>query len=87
MEIIKVSLDRFEGNLAVAYSDSDGRKVDLKKDLLPEGTKPGDRLVLQIEDGTVIRAIIDLEGTLGGKDRIRRKYQRLRRRRNKERTE
>lgn len=69
---VKASLDRFEGDIAVIYSD-DGTKFDVSRGLV-EGLHPGDRLLLKIIRGDVIRVEIDQKATEDARERIRRKY-------------
>ena len=56
---VELSLDRFEGKLAVLLTD-DGRQIDFPKSLLPKGVKAGDILTFDIER--------DLEATQRLKD-------------------
>ena len=79
MEIIKGSFDRLEGDYAIVYSDSDSRKFNVPKGLLSEDIKPGARLVLLLEGTNVIRLEADAKATLDARERIRRKYARLQR--------
>lgn len=43
-----LSLDRFEGNLAVLLTD-DGDQINVPKAMLPKGSKAGDVLTLTLE--------------------------------------
>jgi DUF3006 family protein len=79
MEDIKASLDRVEGNYAVAYSDGDRRKFDIPLEMLPTGGKPGNRLILQLDGDVVANVTVDEKATADAKERIRRKYDKLRR--------
>lgn len=74
MEVVKASLDRFEGGYAVIYSDS-GEKYDLPQDIAK--MKVGSRVLLYIEDGHVVRVEADEKETVGALDRIKDKYERL----------
>lgn len=80
MEAVKASLDRFEGNKAVIYSDRDNRKFDVSREMLGTDAKPGMRLVLHLDGNVVSSVEIDKQTTSDAKDRIRQKYLRLRRR-------
>ncbi|MEO9364111.1 MAG: DUF3006 domain-containing protein [Nitrososphaera sp.] len=77
---VKASLDRFEGNYAVVYSD-DGRKFDIARALLPKRTRQGARLKLTISSGNdeVTSVSIDREGEKELKKRIREKLERIKR--------
>lgn len=80
-KVIKVSLDRIEGDFAVVYADdgNDGhRKFDVPMELVSDA-KPGMRLQLHIENNQIKRIEIDREATKGAKDRIHSKYEMLRR--------
>jgi hypothetical protein len=76
MEVIRASLDRFEGEYAVVYSDKDGRKFDVPKEMLANATA-GLRLTLYVENNSVIKAETD-KATDESRERIRRKYDKLR---------
>ncbi len=45
---LQLSIDRFEGKLAVLLTD-DGRQVNFPRDLLPAGCQAGDVLTLSID--------------------------------------
>jgi Protein of unknown function (DUF3006) len=76
MEVVKASLDRFEGGYAVIYSD-DGKKFDVPKSMTD--AKPGSRILLHLEDGHIIRVEEDKKATDEALDRVRKKYERLKR--------
>jgi exonuclease I len=80
-KVIKASLDRIEGDFAVVYTDDDDddhHKFDVPVELV-NGAKPGMRLQLHIENNQIKRIEIDREGIEEAKDRIRKKYEMLRR--------
>ena len=77
-KVIRASLDRIEGNYAVVY-DKDGHKFDLPLEMIEEA-KPGMRLRLHIDDNQVKRVKDDRAATDEAKDRISKKYERLRKR-------
>jgi hypothetical protein len=84
-KVIKASLDRIEGDFAVVYADDDehhsssnNNKFDIPLELL-KGAKPGTRLQLHIENDHINHIEIDREATEGARDRIRKKYERIRR--------
>jgi hypothetical protein len=84
MEVFKASLDRFEDNYAVVYySDDDNnnnrrkRRFDLPREMVHDA-KPGARLLLHVDGNYVARVEIDQQGTEDARERIRKKYERLR---------
>lgn len=84
-KIIRASLDRIEGDFAVVYTDGDSdgddddhHKFDVPVELVNDA-KPGTRLKLHIENNQIKRIEIDREATEGARDRIRKKYEMLRR--------
>jgi hypothetical protein len=80
-KVIRASLDRIEGDFAVVYAD-DGdynhHRFDVPVELLKDA-KPGMRLQLHIENNQVRYIEIDSEATERARDRIRKKYEMLRR--------
>ena len=91
-KVIRASLDRIEGDFAVVYADDDAttaadndeyhsssrNKFDIPLELV-KGAKPGTRLQLHIENDHISHIEIDREATKGARNRIRKKYERLRR--------
>lgn len=86
-KVISASLDRIEGGFAVVYADDDvydnehhnnNNKFEVPLELV-KGAKPGMRLQLYIENDHINRIEIDREATEAATDRIRKKYERLRR--------
>lgn len=76
--VVKGSFDRLEGKFAVIYSDVDNRKFDVSKSMVV-GIKSGSRVLLHLnDDGTVIRIEVDAKSTQDALDRIKKKYERLR---------
>ena len=74
--VIRASLDRIEGEIAVVYSDNDGRKFDVPLKSVKDA-KPGMRLQLHIENDQIKHIEIDKEATERARDRIRKKYNKL----------
>ena len=74
--VISASLDRIEGEIAVVYSDNDGRKFDVPLKSVKDA-KPGMRLQLHIENDQIKHIEIDKEATERARDRIRKKYNKL----------
>jgi hypothetical protein len=81
-KVIRASLDRIEGDLAVIYADDaedyNHRKFDVPVELV-KNAKPGMHLQLRIENNQITHIEIDREATEGARDRIRTKYGMLRR--------
>jgi hypothetical protein len=92
-KVIRASLDRIEGDFAIVYADDDAtttttadndeyhsssNKFDIPLELV-KGAKPGTRLQLHIENDHINYIEIDREATKGARNRIRKKYERLRR--------
>ena len=81
-KIIRASLDRIEGDFAVIYTDDNGdddhHKFDVPVELVNDA-KPGMHLRLHIENNQIKRIEIDRESTEEARDRIRKKYEMLRR--------
>jgi Protein of unknown function (DUF3006) len=75
--VISASLDRIEGEIAVVYSDNDDHKFDVPLKSVRDA-KPGMRLQLHIENDQIKHIEIDKEATERARDRIRRKYNKLR---------
>jgi Protein of unknown function (DUF3006) len=84
--VISASLDRIEGGFAVVYADDDdvydnehhNNKFEVPLELV-KGAKPGMRLQLHIENDQINYIEIDREATEEARDRIGKKYERLRR--------
>ncbi|MDQ3902612.1 MAG: DUF3006 domain-containing protein [Thermoproteota archaeon] len=81
-KVIRASLDRIEGGFAIIYPDYDDHhhtqnrfEVPLK---LVKDAKPGMRLQLYMENNQIKRIEIDKEATDRARDRIHKKYERLR---------
>jgi DUF3006 family protein len=81
-KIIRASLDRIEGDFAVLYTDDgdddDHHKFDVPVELVNDA-KPGMHLQLHVENNQIKRIEIDREATEEARDRIRKKYEMLRR--------
>jgi len=80
-KVIRASLDRIEGGFAVIYPDHDDHHTQNKFDVplkLVKDAKPGMRVQLYMENNQIKRIEIDKEATNRARDRIRKKYERLR---------
>lgn len=76
-EVMKAVVDRFEGEWAVLLVK--GQVVNVPKDLLPAGAKEGDHLDVVMEEGQVVKVVVDEAQTNAAWQRIRAKVERLRR--------
>lgn len=72
-------IDRFEDGLAVLNSRESSDEIIVSRDKLPDVCKEGDYLRIQVNDGTIISATIDTEGTAQARERIKKRLERLRR--------
>ena len=81
-KMVIASLDRIEGDFAIVYADDgdddDHHKFDVPVELVNDA-KPGMHLQLFIENNQIKRIEIDREATEEARDRIRKKYEMLRR--------
>jgi hypothetical protein len=80
MKTVKASLDRFEENFTVVYSDEDDSiKFDIPRELVSTNIKEGSRVLVfvQEENNQVIKVELDKEGTEDARKRIISKFQRL----------
>jgi Protein of unknown function (DUF3006) len=80
-KIIQASLDRIEGDFAIIYTDDgddDHHRFDVPVELV-KGANPGMRLQVYIEDNQIKRIETDRDATEEARDRIRKKYEMLRR--------
>jgi hypothetical protein len=76
---MKVVIDRFEGDFAVLIAKEDERRLNVLKKLLPQQSKEGSWLQVDIQNGEVISAEMDEEETANAKQRIANKLALLRR--------
>jgi hypothetical protein len=77
--MMKAVIDRFEGGFGVLIVGEDEQRMNVLKKLLPKKSKEGDWLQVEIQNGEVISAAMDEEGTANVKQRIAEKLERLRR--------
>ena len=74
---IRASLDRFEENgYAVVYTD-DGKKLDIKRELIPENVKEGTRLKIHVQGSKFSKVVTDDNDTQELKRKIKEKLERL----------
>lgn len=72
-------IDRFEGELAVLVIAGQRDGVDVPRDRLPPGARPGQWLQIEMVEGQVVSATIDHDATAAARRRIEQKLGRLRR--------
>jgi len=71
--------DRVESELAVLYFEGEAQPVNVPLVDLPDGVKEGDYLQIEMRDGKVVQAEIDLDAKAEAEQRIQAKLERLRR--------
>ena len=76
---MKVVVDRFEGEFAVLVVGEDEQRLNVPRKLLPEQSKEGSWLQVEIQNGEVVSAVMDEEETANAQQRIAEKLARLRR--------
>jgi hypothetical protein len=72
-------IDRFEGDVAVLLLGKMREQLDVPRSLLPPEAREGVWLRVEIEDGIIVRAVIDDDMTAAVQARIQEKLARLRR--------
>jgi len=77
--MMKVVVDRFEGEFAVLIVEEDEQRLNVPRKLLPEQSKEGSWLQVEIQNGEVVSAVMDEEETANAQQRIAEKLARLRR--------
>ena len=76
---MKAAIDRFEGKFAVLIVGDDEQHMNVLRKLLPEQSREGSWLQVEIQNGEITSALIDEEETVKAKQRIAEKLARLRR--------
>ena len=74
----KAVIDRFEGQFAVLIIGDDEQKMDVPRQLMPDGAKEGDWLQVEVENGAIIKAELNNDETAKAKERIAAKLKLLR---------
>ncbi len=77
--MIKAVLDRFEGTIAILLVGDASQKMDIARELLPGDVREGQWLQVDIQDGKIVRVVLDVAETSARKRRIAAKLDRLRR--------
>jgi hypothetical protein len=77
--MIKATIDRFEGKMAVLIVGTDEMRLDVLRTRLPKGIREGTWLQVEIKDNEIISATIDEEEMARAKQRIVEKLAALRR--------
>ncbi len=75
----KAVIDRFEGDYAVISIGDGERRLEARRETLPEECQEGTWLKIELEGDDIIKVEIDLEETARTRDRIEGKLARLRR--------
>lgn len=75
----KAVVDRFEGTVAVLLVGEDRAQVIAPRAVLPRGTREGTWLQIELADGVVTSAVLNVAETEAAKKRIMEKLGRLRR--------
>ena len=75
---MKAAIDRFEGKFAVLIVGDDEQHMNVLRKLLPEQSREGIWLQVDIQKGEVVSAVLDEEETANAKQRIAEKLKRLR---------
>ena len=76
---VKAVIDRFEEEWAILLMGEDERRVEVKRQELPDEASEGDWLLLEIEDDRIVSAVIDKTEKDTVSERIMSKLERLRR--------
>ena len=76
--MIKAVIDQFEGDIAVLLTGDNEERKDVPRKILPEKAKEGHWLQVEIQNGEVIKAVIDENETTKTKQRIAEKLEHLR---------
>ncbi len=76
---MKAVIDRFEGKQAVLILGEGERQLNVPRTLLPKKAKEGSWLQVEIENESLLSAVLDEAETDNAKQRIAEKLERLRR--------
>ncbi len=76
---MKAVVDRFEGKYAVLLLGEGERKLNVLRNLLPKQAKEGSWLQVEVENESILSAVLDEAETKNAKQRIAEKLERLRR--------
>ncbi len=77
--MMKAVIDRFEGKYAVLILGEGERQLNVPRTLLPKKAKEGSWLQVEIENESLLSAVLDEAETDNAKQRIAEKLERLRR--------
>lgn len=75
---MKAVIDRFENKFSVLILGEDEQQLNVPKSLLPQGSKEGSWLQVEIKNGELVSAVLDTEETENAKQRIADKLAKLR---------
>ena len=76
---MKAVIDRFEGKFAILILGEDEQRVNVPIDRLPQGSREGTWLQIELKNGELVSVVMDDEETVNVKSRIEEKLARLRR--------
>ena len=75
---MKAVIDRFEGKLAVLLLGDGMETLVAPRKSLPRGARKGNWLQVEVEDGVLLKAVLDKEETARARQRIKEKLDKLR---------
>ena len=76
---MKAVIDRFEGKFAILILGEDEQRLNVPIDRLPQGSREGTWLQIELKNGELVSVVMDDEETVNVKSRIEEKLARLRR--------
>ena len=77
--MIKAAIDRFEENMAVLILEPDARRLDVPRELLPDGAREGHHVLVEFDGEHATKIVLDEDETSLARERIKAKLERLRR--------
>lgn len=76
---MKAVIDRFESDFAILILGEEEQRISVRRELLPEKSREGSWLQIDLQNGELRSAVLDEEETAKAKKRISEKLERLRR--------
>ena len=70
-------IDRFEGEWAVLVFDDGKTTLNVAREQLPQPTREGDHLLVEVKDGAFVAATVDDEAKQAAQKRIESKLSKL----------
>lgn len=77
--MMKAVIDRFESDFAILILGEEEQRISVRRELLPEKSREGSWLQIDLQNGELRSAVLDEEETAKAKKRISEKLERLRR--------